>query len=145
MARASRVGSGKHKHRRRLCILLGVALVFTAIVLLAYARRLQVSSSSSPHRQIRLSLPTCTIEGVRVQAERKDYRSQQPQRRAAAAVQRERDRRRCGALATKCIGGGRHNTVSSGIRRNGHRRASSRARRLCCAATLGLILTSMPQ
>ena len=64
MARASRVGSGKHKHRRSLCILLGLALVFTAFGLLAYARHLQVGLSVSPLRRVFRSLPTCTAEGV---------------------------------------------------------------------------------
>ena len=51
MARASRVGSGKLKHRRRLCIPLGLVLVFTAVAMLAYARRLQVKPSVGPTTQ----------------------------------------------------------------------------------------------
>ncbi len=49
MARAShRIGPGKHKHRRRLYILLGLSLTFCAFGLLGYARRVQVSTSEPP-------------------------------------------------------------------------------------------------
>ena len=49
MARGSnRVGPGKHKHRRRLYLLLGLSVTFCALGLLGYARRVQVSSCSAP-------------------------------------------------------------------------------------------------
>ena len=47
MARSSnRSGPGKHKHRRRLYILLGLTLSLCGFGLLGYERRVQVSSST---------------------------------------------------------------------------------------------------